>query len=212
VLPGGGGIQLDLFYPAVHSPGEEARTGQRGVVVNPRGIRAYVHTDTFFKAIPKVLARLPETRFVCPAMAGEPQALGWLEALNIAGSVELLPHLTRAQMADLFRQAQVMVSPSTHDGTPNSLLEARACGCLPVAGDLESIREWITPGVNGLLVDPGDPQALAQAILQALEQPDLRARAAQINYQLVADKAEYGKVMKAAEMFYQQIVWGSEIS
>ena len=33
-----------------------------------------------------------------------------------------------------------------HDGTPNTLLEGMACGCLPVAGDLDSIREWLKPG------------------------------------------------------------------
>jgi glycosyltransferase involved in cell wall biosynthesis len=109
-------------------------------------------------------------------------------------------------MADLFRKAQVVVSPSTHDGTPNTLLEAMACGCFPVAGDLESIREWITPGVNGLLIDPDDAQALAEAILLALERPDLRKRAVQANIELVAHRAQYGKVMREAELFYKDLI------
>ncbi len=93
----------------------------------------------------------------------------WVQELGVAAQVELLPKQTRAQMADLFRRRAVVVSPTTHDGTPNTLLEAMACGCLPVVGDLESLREWITPGVNGLLVDlrhpagagPGDPDCPA---------------------------------------------------
>ena len=109
-------------------------------------------------------------------------------------------------MSDLFRQAQVAVSPSFHDGTPNTLLEAMACGCFPVVGDIESLREWITPGVNGLLVDPADPQALAEAVLVALEQPDLRQRAAAHNLELIAERAEYGRVMLQAEAFYKQLV------
>ena len=68
-------------------------------------------------------------------------------------AVELLPPLSHAQMAEVFRRAQIVASPSIHDGTPNTLLEGIACGCFPVAGDLESIREWITPNENGLLFD-----------------------------------------------------------
>jgi glycosyltransferase involved in cell wall biosynthesis len=116
--------------------------------------------------------------------------------LGIRAAVELLPKVARPQMAELFRQAQAVLSITTHDGTPNTLLEALACGCFPIAGDLEALREWITPGVNGLLVDPGDPEALAEAILQALGDGELRARAREENLRLVRERAEYGKVMR----------------
>lgn len=200
VLPGGGGVQADVFCP-----------GAEGVdrpvfVANPRGFRAYVRNDTFFRSIPLVIARRPEVHFLCPAMAGETQAVNWLKSLGIGGRVELLPRLARAEMAELFRKAQVAVSPSTHDGTPNTLLEAMACGCFPIAGDLESLREWITPGVNGLLIDPDDPQALAEAILLALEHPALRFRARETNLPLIGERAEHGQVMREAEKFYRSIV------
>lgn len=198
VLPGAGGIQLDLFSPS----GEQDQTP---LVINPRGIRAYVRNDTFFRSIPLVLALQPQARFVCVPMAGEAQAMGWVGELGIAANVNLLPQQTRPQMADLFRRAWLAVSPSTHDGTPNTLLEAMACGCFPVAGDLESIREWITPGVNGLLFDPADPQALAASILSALEDPALRQRARQVNLELVAQRAAYEQVMPRALAYYQAI-------
>jgi len=100
----------------------------------------------------------------------------------------------------------VVVSPTTHDGTPNSLLEALACGCFPVAGDLDSIREWITPGKNGLLVDATNPQALADAILRGLNEPGLRKEAAGINAAVIAERAEYGHNMARAAEFYQKLV------
>lgn len=200
VLPGNGGIDLSVFYPP--KPAEKAAP----LVINPRGFRAYVRNDTFFRAIPLILARRPDARFICPNMAGEPQAERWLEDLNIQRAVDLLPPQTRAQMAGLFRQAQVLVSPSTHDGTPNTLLEGLACACFPIAGDLESIREWITPGHNGLLIDPADPQALADAVSLALENKDLRAQAAQVNARLIAERAETRCVTAQVEHFYSQIV------
>jgi len=209
VVPGNGGLQLDRFYP----PSAEANAGQQAVeeegilrVINPRGLRAYVRNDTFFRSVPLVIQSEPRARFLCTTMAGEPEALRWLDELRIDHVVELLPMQTRSQMAELFRRALVAVSPSTHDGTPNTLLEAMACGCFPVAGDIESLREWITPGVNGLLVDPADPQALAEAILTALRQPELRQAARQYNLGLVAEKAEYGRVMAQAASFYQGLI------
>jgi glycosyltransferase involved in cell wall biosynthesis len=139
-------------------------------------------------------------------MAGQPQAEAWLRDYQVDANVRLTGRQTRQEMAELFRRSHVAVSPSTHDGTPNTLLEAMACGVFPVAGDLESLREWIEPGVNGLLVDPADPRALADAMLQALSQPELRKRARGINLQLIAEKAEYGQVMQEAAGFYERLI------
>ena len=204
VLPGAGGVQREIFY--LPSQPERAWAEQNPRVINPRGVRFYMRNDTFFKSIPYVLERTPAVRFVCPAMAGEPEARKWVERLGLAGSVELLPRQSRSQMADLFRRSLVAVSPSTHDGTPNTLLEAMACGCFPVAGDLESLREWVEPGVNGLLVDPGDPEALGRAVVAALQDAGFRQKAAEYNLKLIAERADYQGVMAEAERFYRDII------
>ncbi len=207
VLPGGGGVQADIFYPDKEQSNKQiGGRGEGAMVINPRGFRAYVRNDAFFRAVHLVLERMPETRFVCPAMAGEAQALNWLETFDIGHAVDLLPLQTRAEMAELFRRCQVAVSPSTHDGTPNTLLEAMACGCFPVAGDIESLREWINPRVNGLLVDPRSPSALSEAILRALRDPEMRLRAREENTRLIAERAEYKWVMGQAESFYQRVL------
>ena len=203
VLPGAGGIQPDIFYPP------EAIVAEP-IVIQPRGVRAYVNNQVFFQAVPRVLERLPEARFICTTMQGEPQALRWVQELGISQGVVLLPKQTRVQMADLFRRARVVVSPTTHDGTPNTLLEAMACGCLPVVGDLESLREWITPGLNGLLVDLSQPQALADAMLTALQRDDLCQQAREENLSLIAERAVHGRVMPAAEQVYRELIGESQ--
>jgi glycosyltransferase involved in cell wall biosynthesis len=205
VLPGGGGIQLELFYPDT-SLTKIAEPADSFTVINPRGLRAYVRNDTFFKAVPLVLEKLPNVQFLCPTMAGEPEAEHWVRELNISQAVELLPRKSRLEMADLFRQAQVVVSPSTHDGTPNTILEALACGCFPVVGDIEPLREWITHGENGFLVNTADPQELASAILTCLRNPDLLTQAQKINTHLVEERAEYFQVMQQATDFYRSLI------
>lgn len=195
VAPGSGGVRSEVFYPPAEPVTEP-------VIINPRGVRPYVRNDSFFKAIPLVLAKRPDAKFLCSSMQGEAQAQTWVRELGIENAVELMPPVPFAEMGNVFRRAQIVVSPSVHDGTPNSLIEAMACGCFPVAGDLDSIREWITHGQNGLLVDAGSPQSIADAILLGLEREDLRREAAGLNEALVSAKAEYGVMMQRVAEFY----------
>jgi glycosyltransferase involved in cell wall biosynthesis len=211
VLPGAGGVQLDVFYPgfakgAVTVMDDNVPLNSNvPVVINPRGFRGYVRNDTFFRAIPLVLKQRPDVIFLGVAMKGNPVAENWVKRLGISHAVHLLRPVSRTNMADLFRLADVSVSPSEHDGTPNTLLEAMACGCFPVAGDIESVKEWIIDGVNGLLCDPTSPESLAQAVLRALSDAELRQRARETNLKLIAERAEYGKVMTQAEVFYREV-------
>lgn len=199
VTPGNGGVRSDVFYP-------NPEPAKNPVIINPRGFRAYVRNEEFFKAIPLVLAKRADAKFICSSMAGVAQAIQWTKELGIEHAVQLNPQLSHAQMADVFRGAQIVVSPAIHDGTPNSLLEGMACGCFPIAGDLESIREWITHGQNGLLVNPNDPQAIADAILLALENKDLRRNAAGLNTNMISTRAEYGMNMKKVAGFYESLL------
>ena len=136
--------------------------------------------------------------------AGIPIDLQALQQLKQKNKLFLLPHLPQQHLWDLFVRATVMASISQHDGTPNTLLEAMACGCFPVAGDIESIREWITPGVNGLLVEPSSSQGTAEAILTALDSPALRKTAAEQNGQLIRERAEVGIVREKIREFYSE--------
>ena len=198
IVPGNGGIRPDIFHPN-SIPVDEP------VIINPRGFRPYIRNDAFFKAIPLVLAKQPNAKFICASMAGESQAKNWIRELNISLAVELLPPMPHAQMASAFRQAQIVVSPSIHDGTPNTLLEGMACGCFPVAGDLESIREWITPDENGLLFDSSNPQAIAEAIVAAIESKTLRNKAFLLNQEIISSRAEYKSNMQKVEEFYGNV-------
>ena len=208
VLPGNGGVRTDVFCPG---PTDAAFLGRCAipddvpVVINPRGVKPYIRTDTFFQAIPHVLAQKPNVVFLGAMMEGNAVAEGWVQTLGVGDSVRRLPFVTHDEMAQLFRRATVTVSPADHDGTPNTLLEAMSCGAFPVAGNIESVREWITDGENGLLFDQKDPAALAAALLRALDDESLRRTAGERNQRLVRERAAYDAVMPQAEAFYQSV-------
>ena len=84
-----------------------------------------------------------------------------------------------------------------------------ACGCFPVAGDIESVREWITDAENGLLCNPTDKESIARAIARALEDRRLRAKAMAYNVPLVNEQADYDGVMAKAEEFYRRVAQAS---
>ncbi len=209
LVPGSGGIDLaeiEALRGQSHPLSDSLPAGVP-LVVNARGFRpGSLRNDVFFQSIPLVLERRPDVLFVCPAMAGQAEALEWIERLKIGKSVRLLATLPQSQLWEIFLRADIFLSPSVHDGTPNSLLEAMACGCLPVVGDIESMREWIIPGVNGLLVDSNQPQALAEAVLLALDRPELRASAAERNQQIVANRADLSQVRAQVVEFYNSLL------
>ena len=210
VVPGGGGIDLieidHLRQVSVDVPQVGVPSGVP-LVINPRGLRpGSLRSDVFFQAIPLVLRRLQSVRFVCPGMAGQKEAIEWVGKLKLHNAVQLMPFLSQEQLWDQFLRADVMVSVSVHDGMPNSVLEAMACGCFPVVGDIESLREWITPGVNGLLVEPTKPQSLADALVLALENPVLRTEVAAINRDLIARRAGVNVVRARVDAFYRRFL------
>jgi glycosyltransferase involved in cell wall biosynthesis len=209
VGPAAGGIRLTRFHAGAANQALRQRLNiNEGapVFINPRGFRGYVRNDVFFAAMPRVLSRHPAAIFLCVAMQGDARAEGWVEQYNVADNVRLLPQVAPDEMADLFRLASAAVSPSLHDGTPNTLLEAMASGCLPVAGNIESVREWVDDGVNGLLCDAASVESLAVAMIRALEDETLRHRARERNMPMIAERVAYERVMQRAEAFYEETI------
>lgn len=82
----------------------------------------------------------------------------------------------RQDIPDLLAASDYFVLPSLWEGLPMALIEAMAAGLPVVATDVSGSRQVVVNGETGLLVAPGDAQALANALQQLLSQPQ-RARA-----------------------------------
>jgi glycosyltransferase involved in cell wall biosynthesis len=91
---------------------------------------------------------------------------GLEEAVKLAGS--------RRDVRDLIAAADLFVLSSVREGLPVSLLEAMASRKAIVATGVGGIPDAVTDGENGILVPPGNPEALADAIVRLLDDADVR--------------------------------------
>ena len=207
-VPGSGGLDLEAIQKVIPAePSCYSIPEASAWILNPRGLRpGSVHQKAFFAAIPEILAVRPEAVVICPGLKGIHTVEDWGQLFGIGERPFLLPHLPQEELWSLMKRAALFVSPSSHDGTPNAFLEALACGCFPVVGDIESLREWIRQRENGLLVDPRDPHALAQSILWALDHPDIREAAVPVNQALIQNRAAQEATRPQIESFYSQLL------
>jgi glycosyltransferase involved in cell wall biosynthesis len=100
-----------------------------------------------------------------------------IERLGLSGAVEFVSGITTERVVELYAEAEVACVPSLYEGFSLPAVEAMACG-VPVVGTTGgAVPEVIgRDGETGLLVPPGDPDALSVALLRALGDPELRAR------------------------------------
>ena len=93
--------------------------------------------------------------------------------------VEFLGRVSEAEKAQLFKTADIYVSPATGgESFGIVLLEAMAAGAPIVASDIHGYKGVVRRGREGLLVPPHDPRELAGAIGRLLDDPPLRAEMA----------------------------------
>lgn len=136
--------------------------------------------DVLLPAFASLVERFPETSLV---MVGDGPDRAMLEemasSLGLGERVSFLGALTRAETIALLHHCEVFVLPSLAETFGLAVVEAMACGRAVVASRVGGMKETVRNEVNGLLVEPGDPGALADAMARLLADPDARRRLGQ---------------------------------
>jgi glycosyltransferase involved in cell wall biosynthesis len=130
------------------------------------------------RALPEILKQYPAVQLLSVGATTDPAWHKQLEqeaaALGVADRFHLLG--ARRDVIDFLRACDVFIFPSLYEGLGIALIEAMAAGCACVASAAGPIPEVVTDGEDGILVRPGDPQAIATAICRLLADESLRVR------------------------------------
>jgi glycosyltransferase involved in cell wall biosynthesis len=171
------GIDTDKFQPMDRSRRVPALRGASLVVGIVCALRPEKGLFTLLRAFERVRDFRPGLRLAIVGSGPMRAALEQCSSeLGIAGQCVFEP--TTGHVADWLRSIDIFVLPSTSEALSNSLMEAMACECAPVASRVGGNPELIHDGQTGLLFDPDNPEQLAQCLRLLIENEDLRKETA----------------------------------
>jgi glycosyltransferase involved in cell wall biosynthesis len=142
------------------------------------------------------------------AIAGRGELAGALAALarelGIAGRVHLLG--LRGDIPSLLAAAEIFVLPSLSEALPLALLEAMFAGHPIVASDVGDVGSVLASGDAGLLVEPGNPSALASAVDRLLTDPELARSIAGRAYRRATTRYDVSQMLRNYAAIYEDVV------
>ncbi|HYY56085.1 MAG TPA: glycosyltransferase, partial [Pyrinomonadaceae bacterium] len=168
------GVDLERFRPQPSSKTGPLRLLAVGRLVEKKG----------FHVLLEAVARLKspyQLRIIGEGPERE-RLSGMIASRGLRGLVTLDGGTTHARLPRAYGRSQIVVVPSIQDrsgdrdGLPNVVLEALACARPVVASRISAIGSVVSHGETGLLVPPGDPLALAEALEQLAARPAQRER------------------------------------
>jgi glycosyltransferase involved in cell wall biosynthesis len=183
VIPNG------MFPPQPHCTREEMRA-KLSLPLDPKlriigavgRLVPYRGQHVLIEAVPKILAAVPDAAFLICGFRSHDEAnvsypeklLARAEELGVAERVSITQYPGSSD--DIWAAIDVLVHPTFLDSSPLCVHEAMALERPMVVTSAGGIPELVTDGENGLMVEPGDAQALADATIRVLSDPALADR------------------------------------
>jgi glycosyltransferase involved in cell wall biosynthesis len=168
-------------------------------------VPARLHEQKGHRYLFPALAEVPEAHVALAGEGPERHALEMLaHELGIESRVSFLGH--RDDMPELLAAADLVVLPSLYEGLPISLLEAMAAAKPVIATRIGGTDELVTSGYDGLLVEPRDSHALAQAMKTLLSDPERARQMASSAQRTVADRFSAEVMCKRVSQVYGELL------
>jgi glycosyltransferase involved in cell wall biosynthesis len=189
------GVDRARFRPAV--------LREPGLLVSARMHERIYDLPALIAGVRPVLERRPGARLV---IAGDGSLRDSLERLARdtlpAGRFEFAGRLEPGSLAGLLGRAEIYLSASLSDSTSVSLLEAMACGAVPVVSDIDGNREWVGEGDGARMFPPRGPAGVTRALERALEDPAWLESARARNLRVIAERGDWGANMARIEALF----------
>ncbi len=207
----GWGINLQTFRPGLDVQALRQRWNlgwDRPIIFSPRLAQPCYRHELVIRALFLIQKESPRVVLVISEQFADLEYVRKLRTLvsdlHLDDHVRFTGPIPYSEMPLWMNVANIMVMVPQSDGMPNTLLEAMACGALPVLNRLPQYAEVIEDGINGLVVEP-DPEDMARVILQALANPELKAKAELRNRELVRAMADQDQEMARMEGWYESL-------
>ncbi|MGQ0742739.1 MAG: glycosyltransferase family 4 protein [Acidimicrobiales bacterium] len=197
------GVDAERFRPLPHV----AR--RRGLVMTTASADvALKGLVPLLEALAKVRTERDDAHLV---VCGAPRPGGPLETtverLGLADAVTVAGAVSTRRMVELYAEAEVAVVPSLYEGFSLPAVEAMSCGTALVATTGGALPEVTGPdGQAALTVPPGDPGALAMAILRLLEDAQLRHRLAKAGRDRVLERFTWSGTARGTAAVYEELL------
>ena len=204
--------KVQVVHNAVPRPSTDASRGENGAGDLPDlGGRPKVLTVARLDAqkghtvLLEAIRRIPEAAFV---LAGDGPERATLEAnvraFGIADRTVFLGH--RTDIATLLVRCDFLVLPSLYEGFPLAIQEAMVAGRAVIASAVGGVPEAVHNEVTGLLVPPGDPVALADAIRRLLADPALAQRMGAAGRVRAEQEFSYEAMVQRTTRIYDEVL------
>jgi len=202
------GIDMRKFNRNVDSEQVRKALNLHGakVILSTRGFNSIYNTDIIIQAIPIVVKRFPNARFILLGRGNRTHIEDLIKRLNVGNYVKIIDYIDHEKIPQYYRVADIFISIPSYDGTPVSLLEAMGCGVSPIVSDIASVKEWISNGENGIVVPVRDYRRTADAIIDLLENDAKRRHFVETNLRIVSEKGNYLKWMHRVENLYYSLL------
>jgi glycosyltransferase involved in cell wall biosynthesis len=112
------------------------------------------------------------------------------------------------ERVDIVRASDIALLPSYGEALPMALIEASACARPVVATDVGGIREVVSDGVTGILIPPGEIAAIADALVDLLQDRERRIRMGQAGRTLVEERFNMHSLVRALAVIYAEATAG----
>ena len=196
------GVDADLFRPG----DEAAREANSLLFVG--------NAEDYNKGVVYALRAMALLPIDCPAhlylVGGRAGPAGLAQSeiarLGIGDRVTVVGRVREAELADWYRRAQILLSPSLYEGFGLPAAEAMASGTPVIATDAGALPEVVADGETGIIVPATDPGALADEIVELLANPERGRELGSAGRARVLDRFTWRHHARACEALYRTVI------